>query len=223
MNITAIIHDGQAECASPLLGSEADVLGLLLRLAAAIDLCDADGRSHGTRVAHVARRLALKGGYRRDFADDLFAVAALHDLGKVTIAPTILMKPGPLDGAERAIVQSHAEAGAAILSQRETPLMGMASAVALSHHERWDGAGYPYRIAGTAIPLVARLVAIADVFDALLSRRSYKEPWQPDAVHDYLAMERGRQFDPLLLDHFLADFDAMLSLRADVASFSLVH
>lgn len=196
--------------------SEAEMLELLGRLTSAMELRDQTGGTHGSRVAQVAARLATLAGFVPQFVADLQAVIPLHDLGKIAIPETILQKDGPLTPAERAIVNTHTEVGASIMGSHDTPLLKLAAEVALCHHERWDGTGYPNGLAGKSIPVSCRLVAIADTFDALLSRRSYKDVWSPEAVRQYMQSQYGLAYDPELLDIFLAHFDEMLELRRSV-------
>ena len=138
--------------------------------------------------------------------------APLHDIGKVGIPDHILLKPGPLTAEEWVVMKTHAALGAAAIDRAVADLhepvefLAYAHQIALHHHERWDGSGYPEGLAGDAIPLAARLMALADVFDALISRRVYKAPMPVDQVREILAAERGRHFDPDLLDLFLAGF-----------------
>ena len=202
--------------------SEADMLDLLGRLTSAMELRDQTGGTHGSRVAHVAARLAILAGFVPQFAEDLLVVVPLHDLGKVAIPEAILQKDGALTAAERAIVNTHTEIGASIMGSHDSPLLRLAAEIALSHHERWDGTGYPNGRAGRGIPVSCRLVGIADTFDALLSRRSYKDAWSPDAVRQYMKGQYGLAYDPELLDLFLAHFDEMLDLRRSVEDVWLV-
>ncbi len=145
---------------------------------------------------------------------DLIAKSApLHDIGKVGIPDSVLLKPGKLSPEEWVVMKTHAKLGADAIARAEADahepvkFLAYAKDIALHHHERWDGAGYPDGLAGEAIPLAARLMALADVFDALISRRVYKAPMPIDQVHSTMAAERGRHFDPDLLDLFLAGFD----------------
>lgn len=140
--------------------------------------------------------------------------APLHDIGKVGIPDRILLKPGKLDPEERVVMQSHAAIGAAAIAQAERDAGGermrhleYAKQIAHSHHERWDGGGYPDGLRGDAIPLPARLMALADVFDALVSPRVYKKPWSMDAAREHIRGERGRHFDPDVVDAFEAAFE----------------
>lgn len=133
----------------------------------------------------------------------------LHDVGKVSVPDAILQKPAKLDADEWAVMQGHTSSGGQILERAAKLVEGssylsLGAEIANCHHERWDGAGYPARLAGTDIPLAARIVAVVDVFDALTSKRPYKEPWPVDKALAYIREQSGRHFDPLVVDAFLA-------------------
>lgn len=148
-----------------------------------------------------------------DAREDIIRVSVLHDIGKVAIPDGILLKPGRLTPEEFAVIKSHTAIGFRILDQagsqlqarlgKANTLLSLGAKVARSHHEWWDGSGYPDGLAGAAIPFAARVVAIADVYDALISRRAYKLPWRHDQALDYIAERSGRQFDPNLVQAFL--------------------
>ncbi|MDZ5458590.1 response regulator [Azohydromonas lata] len=167
-------------------------------------------------VLALARRAAALPRLAAQLGEHAIALIAksapLHDIGKVGIPDHILLKPGPLTAEEWAVMKTHAALGAAAIDRAVDDLhepvefLAYARQIALHHHERWDGSGYPEGLAGDAIPLAARLMALADVFDALISRRVYKAPMPAERVRDILAAERGRHFDPDLLDLFLADY-----------------
>jgi putative two-component system response regulator len=160
---------------------------------------------HLDRVSHyacaIARLLALD---ERQLTLIQHA-APLHDIGKVGIPSGLLCKPGSLTREERIQIQSHTVIGYRILDGSSSPLLQCAARIALSHHESWDGDGYPHRLRGHEIPLEARVVAIADVYDALLSSRAYKPAWDEDATLGELRRQRGKKFDPEILDLFLAN------------------
>jgi HD-GYP domain-containing protein (c-di-GMP phosphodiesterase class II) len=169
---------------------------------------DNDTGQHIERVNRYARDIAsdLHGRpqwpeVNRQFIASISQAAALHDVGKIGTPDDILNKVGTLDPWEWEIMKEHTKNGAYILRRYHIP---MASEIALRHHERWDGTGYPYGLEGIEIPLSARIVAIADVYDALRMRRTYKEPYPHDRAVGTIADERGRHFDPLLVDRFLA-------------------
>ena len=141
------------------------------------------------------------------------AGALLHDVGKIGIPDAILHKPGKLDAEEWALMRQHAQFGLDILKRSNRALMKLAAEIALSHHERWDGSGYPSGLAGTAIPIAGRITALADVFDSLGSRLSYKEPWSQEMVVQAMREGSGKQFDPVLVDLLLANLEAFTALR----------
>jgi putative two-component system response regulator len=130
--------------------------------------------------------------------------APLHDVGKIGLPDSILLKPGPLTDTERVLMRTHTQIGAAILSNSDVPELVLAEAIALGHHERWDGGGYPYGLAGVSIPIAARIVAIADVFDALVHARPYKEAWPLRRALAEIAAQRGRHFDAGLVEVFMS-------------------
>lgn len=169
---------------------------IVYRLARAIEFRDNETSEHIGRVARVARLIAEEMQQDGTFIRVLYLAAPLHDVGKIGVPDSILNKPGKLDRAERAIMQEHAAIGAKILSNGDSDLVRMAAAVAAGHHERWDGTGYPQGLSGTQIPLAARITAVADVFDALCSERSYKPAWPLDVAHEEILRCSGTHFDP---------------------------
>ena len=140
-------------------------------------------------------------------AERLRIASTLHDVGKIGVADRVLLKRGELDSAEWDAMMAHTTAGAALLSGSRSPLLQMAEVIARTHHERWDGTGYPEGLKGDQIPLVGRICAICDVFDALASRRSYKDPWAFDRVVREIERKRGSHFDPRVVDAFLKVID----------------
>ena len=140
-------------------------------------------------------------------AERLRIASTLHDVGKIGVADSVLLKRGELDSAEWDAMMAHTTAGAALLSGSRSPLLQMAEVIARTHHERWDGTGYPDGLKGDQIPLVGRICAICDVFDALASRRSYKDPWAFDRVVREIERKRGSHFDPRVVDAFLKVID----------------
>lgn len=174
---------------------------------------DNETGQHVLRMSHYARHLALAAGVAADQAQLLLHAAPMHDIGKVAIPDRILQKPGKLDADEWTIMQTHAALGAAILGDSHSPMLQMARTVALTHHEKWDGSGYPHGLAGEAIPLVGRVVAIADVFDALTSERPYKRAWSIDEALALLHEQAGKHFDPQLIPLFVAELPAILAIR----------
>jgi response regulator RpfG family c-di-GMP phosphodiesterase len=173
------------------------------RLGVAVEWRDAETGVHIGRMGRLCERLAREVGMTAAQADLLRHASALHDVGKVGIPDEILLKPGKLDPAEWAQMKTHTTIGASILSGSRSELVQLAEEIALSHHERWDGSGYPQGLSGAQIPLAARICAVCDVFDALLSPRPYKDAWPLGDVITELASLRGTQLDPALVDAFL--------------------
>jgi len=186
----------------------------LFRLSSAAEYRDKETSNHVKRMSHFSRILAREAGLSRDAVDMIFSSSPMHDVGKIGIPDCILQKPGILTPEERVIMESHAVIGAHILKDSDVPVVRLAALVALTHHEKWDGTGYPRKIAGETIPLEGRIVALADVYDALSSRRCYKEPWSEDKVVAFLQEQRGKHFDPTLVDLFLGAIDEIRQIQA---------
>ena len=179
-------------------------LQIIQRLGRAAEFKDNETGLHVIRMSHYSRALAQAAGHGDSFADELLHAAPMHDIGKIGIPDHILLKPGKLNEEEWQIMRTHAEIGARIIGEDRSSLLQMAATIARSHHERWDGSGYPQQLAGEAIPLAARIVAIADVFDALTSKRPYKLAWSVDDAFTLIENEAGKHFDPALVACFLS-------------------
>jgi HD-GYP domain-containing protein (c-di-GMP phosphodiesterase class II) len=178
-------------------------LEIVQRLVRAVESRDEETGGHIERIARLTRRLAEAAGLSREEAQLIGRASAMHDVGKIAIPDGILRKPGPLDDHERAIIESHATVGAELLSGSRSGLVRRAEEIARTHHERWDGTGYPAGLAGEEIPLAGRICALCDVFDALISDRPYKRAWPvADALRE-IADQSGRHFDPRLVELFL--------------------
>jgi putative two-component system response regulator len=188
-------------------------LEIVQRLGLAAEYKDNETGLHVIRMSHYARVLGLALGMSEAEADDLLHAAPMHDVGKIGIPDNILRKPGPLDKDEWKIMQSHATIGGDIIGRHGGGMLAMAHDVAVTHHEKWDGSGYPLGLAGEQIPLVGRIVAIADVFDALTSARPYKEAWPLEKAVAYLEEQRGKHFEPRLVDVFLERMPALLEIK----------
>ncbi len=186
-------------------------LELIHRLASAVESRDAETGEHVHRIGRVCEQLALAIGWDAERAEMLRHASVMHDIGKIGIPDRILLKEGPLDAEEWEVVRSHTTNGADILAGSANPLVQMAEEIARCHHERWDGSGYPAGLRGEEIPLSARICAVVDVYDALLSKRSYKDAWQLDDVISELRVGRGAHFDPQLVDTFLEILPQMSS------------
>jgi CHASE2 domain-containing sensor protein len=178
-------------------------LEVVRRLAQAAESRDGDTGAHVERMSLLCERLARSIGWTVEDAERLRHAGALHDVGKIGIPDRVLLKPAKLDPEERAIMERHATIGAAMLADSRSEMLQLAETVARTHHERWDGGGYPKGLSGEDIPLAGRIAAICDVYDALLSPRPYKDPWPQAEALAEIAAQRGRQFDPGLVDAFL--------------------
>lgn len=175
----------------------------LHRLARAIEYRDAGTSAWLERMARIAGLIAEQLGLPEDEARMVEMAAPLHDIGKIAIPDAILLKPGPLTEQEIAVMRQHPRIGHELLSDSQNRFIQAGALIALRHHERYDGTGYPDGLAGDNIPLEARIVAVADVFDALLSPRPYKPAWDIEAALDYILSQRGRHFDPRCVDALL--------------------
>lgn len=169
--------------------------------------------NHVKRVALICKLLATKLGLPESYVNNIHIAAPLHDVGKIAIPEHILHKPGKLTAEEWAIMQTHAELGAELISRSDLPVAKLAARLAHYHHENWDGSGYPDGLAGETIPLEARIMAVADVIDALGSKRSYKEPWPEQEILDYLRAQSGIKFEPKLVEIACTHFSELLAIR----------
>ena len=192
-------------------------LQIIQRLGRAAEYKDNETGMHVLRMSYYSRAIALALDLPAADVETLLHAAPMHDIGKIGIADHILLKPGKLDDAEWAIMRKHPQIGAGIIGKHASPLLEMARIVALTHHERWDGSGYPHRLRGEQIPLVGRIVALADVFDALTTERPYKKAWPVEQALDTIRGERGRHFDPRIADAFLGVIPEMLRIRQQYA------
>jgi putative two-component system response regulator len=188
-------------------------LQIIQCLGRAAEYRDNETGLHVVRMSHYSRILALAAGLGEASAEEIMNAAPMHDIGKIGIPDAVLLKAGPLDETERSIMQEHVRMGAEILGEHDSPLLRMARSIALAHHEKYDGSGYPAGLAGEAIPIEARIVAIADVFDALTSVRPYKKAWTVDDAIALMQREKGRHFDPVLVDLFIDRLAAILEIR----------
>jgi putative two-component system response regulator len=191
---------------------------MLERLAVTAELRDDSTGEHSYRVGKLAGLLAQEFGCDEDTCYMIELAARLHDIGKIGVPDAILLKPEKLNDQERQVMRSHTTVGAELLSKSNIPHMQMAEEIARHHHEWWDGSGYPANLAGQAIPLSARITALADVFDALTHSRPYKAAWPIDATLDEIAELKGSQFDPQLTDLFIV---LVGRLRRDHADLNL--
>jgi len=190
---------------------------LVIMLSEAIEKRSMETGNHVRRVGEYSRLLAHLCGVDEAEAKVLQIAAPLHDAGKIAIPDAILNKPGRLTPEEWKTMQTHAEVGAQLFARHELEVLRAAAIVAGQHHERWDGMGYPNRLRGEDIHLYGRITALADVFDALNSRRCYKEPWPLEDVLATLRAERGRHFEPRIVDLFMEHLDEFLEIRDRLA------
>jgi len=186
---------------------------IIRRLGRAAEYKDNETGLHVIRMSQYSKLLARQIGMSDSYCDTIYHAAAMHDVGKIGTPDSILKKPGKLDEDEWEIMKQHAATGAEIIGHHEDPLLNMARNIALTHHERWDGSGYPNQLKGEQIPLEGRIGAIADVFDALTSDRPYKKAWSVDKAIDLIESESGKQFDPNLVFHFKKILDDVMEIR----------
>ncbi|MCQ4269995.1 response regulator [Pseudomonas kuykendallii] len=189
-------------------------LEIVQRLGLAAEYKDNETGLHVIRMSHYSQVLARAAGYSAAQAEELLHAAPMHDVGKIGIPDAILRKRGALDEDEWRVMRSHVTIGARIIGEHPSGLLRTAQRIALGHHEKWDGSGYPLGLAGEAIPLEARIVAIADVFDALTSVRPYKAAWTVEDALDLLRRESGRHFDPRLVELFMGCLPDVLAIKA---------
>jgi putative two-component system response regulator len=188
-------------------------LEIIYRLSRAAEYRDNETGLHIKRMSHFCRSVAAAMECEDDFCDLLFEASAMHDIGKIGIPDSILLKPGRLDRDEWEIMKTHTTKGAEILSGHKSVLVQTAEAIALTHHEKWDGSGYPRGLAGEEIPLVGRIVAVCDVFDALTSKRPYKEAWALEDALQEIRARSGAAFDPKIVDTFFRALPDLLHTK----------
>jgi putative two-component system response regulator len=185
----------------------------ILRLARAAEFRDDETAAHLQRMSHYCHLLGKKRGLDEYTCEMLLVASPMHDVGKIGIPDSILLKPGRLTPDEFQIMKQHAEIGYQILSGSESPLVELAANVAHTHHEKWNGSGYPRGLAGADIPIEGRIAAVADVFDALTSARPYKAAWTVDDATALMLKGRGEHFDPELVDLFLDSLNEILEIK----------
>lgn len=185
---------------------------LIYILGEAVEKRSKETGAHVKRVAEISALLAQLCGTNQLFVENIRLASPLHDLGKIAIPDAILNKPGKLDDAEWELMKTHAEIGASMLASSERPVFRLASRIAGSHHEKWDGSGYPQGLKGREIPLSGRITALADVFDALNSKRCYKEVWPLEQTLEHIHAQKGKHFDPELVDLFMANIDEIVDI-----------
>jgi putative two-component system response regulator len=208
----------EAEVQARTLELHASRLEIIQRLGRAAEYRDNETGMHVIRMSRFSQLIALELGLPAEIAELLLQAAPMHDVGKIGIPDRVLLKPGKLDEEEWTIMRQHPEIGFGIIGSHRSPLLRMAAQVALTHHEKWNGGGYPQGLAGEAVPQVARIVAVADVFDALTSVRPYKAAWTLEAAVAYIRSEAGLHFEPRVVEAFLAclpEIKAVMATHCD--------
>ncbi|TGK41510.1 response regulator [Leptospira andrefontaineae] len=188
-------------------------LQIIQRLGLAAEYKDNETGLHVIRMSHYSQTLAKALGHSEDTAEKILHASPMHDIGKIGIPDSILLKPGKLDPEEWDIMKTHPTIGAEIIGDHDSSLLQMAKSIALNHHEKWDGSGYPNGIKGDTIPLEARIVTIADVFDALTTERPYKKAWSIEDAVNHIRKGAGSHFDPGLVPIFLNLMPDLLAIR----------
>lgn len=192
-------------------------------LGKAAEYRDNETGMHVIRMSQSCALLARELGLDDDQCELILRASPMHDIGKIAIPDDVLLKPGILNTQEWETMKTHSEVGAEILSGYETELMQTAAEIARTHHERWDGKGYPDGLKGEEIPLYTRIVSVCDVFDALTSERPYKKAWSVKEAMDYLNAHSGTQFDPAVVDAFVRVLDKVVSLRYRFPDLTIMH
>lgn len=188
----------------------------IFRLVLASEYKDKDTGAHITRMSRFSIQLATKIGLSQSEIDNIGLAAPMHDVGKIGIPDQIILKNGMLTDNEFSVIKTHTTIGALILENSRASILQTARMIALSHHEHWNGYGYPAGSKGEHIPLAARIVALSDTFDALTSRRPYKSPYPVDIACELIKKERGKQFDPDLVDVFLNNIDDFVGIKREI-------
>ena len=183
-------------------------------LSRAAEFRDDETAQHTVRIGLYSELLAQKIGLHQHHCDLIRHASPLHDVGKIGIPDEVLLKPGRLNDAEFKVIQTHCEIGSRILAETKSEVFQLGKVIAYTHHEKFNGTGYPHGLKAARIPLEGRIVAICDVFDALTTRRIYKEAIPPDKAMTTMKKERGNHFDPELLDLFMTHIDAVWQIRA---------
>ncbi len=192
-------------------------LEIIRHLGRAGEYRDNETGMHVLRMSKSCRRLALAAGLGEDHAEQILQASPMHDVGKIGIPDAILLKPGKLDKDEWAVMKSHAEIGSDIIGDHQPGLMRMAQEIAITHHEKWDGSGYPNGLAGEEISIEGRIASICDVFDALTSARPYKSAWPIEKAMAFINEQTGKHFDPELARLFAGVLPDILAIRTKYA------
>lgn len=212
-----LIHDQKAVLESMVRVRTEELrrtrLQVVQRLGMAAEYRDEETGNHILRMSHTSALLARAIGWSEADCELILHASPMHDIGKIGIPDAILLKPGKFEPHEWEVMKTHTRIGGKLLDGDGSDLMRMAREIALTHHEKWDGSGYPEGLAGEAIPEAGRIAALADVFDALTSRRPYKKAWAVDKAVDLIKENRGKHFDPALVEVFLQGLPDILQIR----------
>jgi putative two-component system response regulator len=195
---------------------QSSYLDTIHRLVLATEYKDEDTGDHIIRIGRFCTLLARQFGLPEKEVQDIGYAAPMHDIGKIGIPDQILLKPGKLTAREFEIMKTHTTIGGQILAKSKSEIIQCAQEIAVTHHERWDGTGYPKGLSGDRIPLTGRIVALADTFDALTNKRPYKPPYPLDLALQIMRKEKGAQFDPELLEVFMKNIDSIVAIKTDV-------
>jgi putative two-component system response regulator len=188
-------------------------LEIIRRLGRAGEYRDNETGMHVIRMSKGCKEIALAAGLNEDFAEDIHRASPMHDVGKIGVPDNVLLKPGKLDAGEWDIMKTHADMGADIIGHAQSDILDMARTIALTHHEKFDGSGYPNGLAGEDIPIEGRIAAVSDVFDALTSVRPYKEAWPADQALQFINDNSGTHFDPALVRIFNDIFGEIMAIK----------
>lgn len=215
------MHDQNRELANQVRERTKELddtrLEIIRRLGLAAEYKDNETGMHVIRMSYYSRLIGAAIGMDIEDCENLLNAAPMHDLGKIGIPDHILLKPGKLDAEEWKLMKKHAEYGSRIIGEHDSELLQLAGTIALTHHEKWNGQGYPQGLKGVDIPLVGRICAIADVFDALTTERPYKKAWPVEKAIDLIKDERGEHFDPELANAFLEVMPDVLTVKEKYA------
>ncbi|MES2886084.1 MAG: HD domain-containing phosphohydrolase [Pseudomonadota bacterium] len=212
--LDGLVRQRTAALEAKTIELEATRLQVIHQLGRAAEYKDDDTGTHVIRMSHYSRLLAEAAGLPNDRVDLIFKASPMHDIGKLGIPDSILKKPGKLTDEEFGVMKKHPAIGAGIIGNQKSELLDCARVVALTHHEKWNGKGYPRQRAGEDIPIEGRIVAIADVFDALTSERPYKQAWTVEKTIAVMQQDTGSHFDPNLMPLFIERLPEMLAVKA---------
>lgn len=202
-HLEGLVKERTAELQASNRDLEKTRFAIITQLGRAAEYRDNETGMHIVRVGHFSKMLGLSAGLSESRADLLLHASMMHDVGKIGIPDHVLLKPGKLTSEEFEVIKTHPAIGAEIIGKHDADLLVMAREVAISHHEKWDGSGYPFGLKGEDIPIVGRIVAITDVFDALTTCRPYKQPWPVEKAFGLIRDGSGKHFDPTLAQLFL--------------------